>query len=116
MQSKYIPGTIIKGKVSGIEKYGIFLNFEDGYSGMIHISEVSDKFVKDLNSYALLNEIIPCKILSVDEEKKKIKLTIKNLDYDLRREEYPNEEFVILKQMLPIWMEEKLTEIKKENI
>ncbi len=107
------PGKIVKGKVSGIKPFGIFVNFEDGYSGMIHISEVSDQYVKDLNEYARLGETIPCRILEVDEENKKIKLTIKNMDYGLRRETKEDENFKPLKEMLPTWIDTKLEELKK---
>ena len=75
------PGRIVKGKVTGIKKYGIFVSFENEYTGMIHISEISENFVKDLNDYARIGELIPCKILEVKKEDKKAKLTIKNLDY-----------------------------------
>lgn len=106
------PGRIIKGTVSGIENYGIFVNFDDGYTGMIHISEVSDGFVRDLNAYAKIGEIIPCKILEIDHRTKKIKLTIKNLDYHLRRKESENDKFRMLKEMLPVWIEEKMKKLK----
>ena len=39
----YKIGDIVKGKVTGIENYGIFLLMEDGYTGLIHISEISEK-------------------------------------------------------------------------
>lgn len=108
-------GDIIKGKVSGIESYGIFVHCENGYSGMIHISEVSDRFVKDINDFAKINETIPCKILDVNHKTKKIKLSIKNLDYHLRREEKGKENFVTLKLMLPKWIEEKIEELNKKS-
>lgn len=108
------PGKIIKGTVSGIKPYGIFVNFENGYSGMIHISEISNKFVKDINEYAKIGEIVPCRVLEVNEQTKKIKLTIKNLDYELRRESSDNAMFQSLKEMLPIWMDEKLKEINEK--
>lgn len=106
------PGKIVKATVSGIANYGIFVNLENGYTGMIHISEVSDNYVKDLNDYAKIGERIPCKILEINYSTKKVKLSIKNLDYHLRRENGYQDNFINLKQMLPKWIEEKLTEIK----
>ena len=44
----YKIGDIVKGKVTGIENYGIFLLMEDGYTGLIHISEISEKFVRNV--------------------------------------------------------------------
>lgn len=107
------PGKIVKGKVSGIKPFGIFVHLEGGYSGMIHISEVSDQYVKDLNEYAKLGEMIPCRILEIDEKNKKIKLTIKNMDYELRRETKENENFKPLKEKFPTWIDTKLEELKK---
>ena len=46
---KYEKGKIVTGHVTGIEKYGIFVNLDEFYSGLIHISEISDGFVKDIN-------------------------------------------------------------------
>lgn len=115
MKEEIIPGKIIKGTVSGIETYGIFVNFSNNYSGMIHISEVSDKFVKDLNEYAKIGEEIPCKILNVDHKNKKLKLSIKNMDFALKKEKKLQENFESLKKMLPIWMKEKMQELKQEK-
>ena len=61
-------GNIVYGTVSGIEKYGIFINLNEYYSGLIHISEVSDSFVRNICDYVTMGETIKVKILEVDEE------------------------------------------------
>ena len=43
---KYDKGKIVTGQVTGIEKYGIFVSLDEFYSGLIHISEISDGFVR----------------------------------------------------------------------
>ena len=48
---KYENGKIIKGCVTGIESYGIFMSFDEYYSGLIHISEISKKFVRNFKYY-----------------------------------------------------------------
>lgn len=106
-------GRIVKGKVSGIKKYGIFVSFDNGYNGMIHISEISGSFVRDINLYAKEGEIIPCKIIELDAEQKKVKLTLKNLDYLMRRERHFNSNFDVLSKKLPDWIKEKMDEIQK---
>ena len=60
---KYKVGDVVKGIVTGFEKYGVFLSFEDDYVGLIHISELSEHFVKDVTNYANLNDEIPCVII-----------------------------------------------------
>ena len=47
----YKKGDMVKGKVTGIEKYGIFVSINDGVTGLIHISEISDAFVKNVFDY-----------------------------------------------------------------
>ena len=90
-------GDSVKGKVTGVENYGIFLLMDDGYTGLIHISEISDKFVRNVGDY-----------VQVDDENKRYKLTIKNYDY---REGKNNDivdvnGFTPLAEALPEWMKE----------
>lgn len=76
--SKYFDGDTVCGKVTGIEEYGIFLSFDDGSSGLVHISEISDNFVKDINDYAKIGDDITVKVLSVEDDNH-YKLSIKAL-------------------------------------
>lgn len=77
--TKYKTGNIVTGSVTGIEKYGAFINLDDYYNGLIHISEITDEFVKDINDYVKLGETITAKVISVDEETFHVKLSIKNI-------------------------------------
>ena len=61
----YQKGDIIKGVVSGIEPYGIFVKIDDDYSGLIHISEISSKFVRNVGDYVKQGEVIKIKILDI---------------------------------------------------
>ena len=45
----YKIGDIIEVEVSGIENYGIFVKAEDDYTGLIHISEIDNNYIKDIN-------------------------------------------------------------------
>ena len=77
--ANYEVGKVIEGSVTGIESYGIFVNLLDYYTGLIHISEISNKFVKDVNDYVKIGDTIKAKVLEVDEEKYQIKLSLKNV-------------------------------------
>ena len=55
---KYEKGKIIKGQVTGIEKYGIFVSLDEFYSGLIHISEINDKLSNEFRLTVLFNSII----------------------------------------------------------
>ena len=63
----YKVGDIIKVNVTGIEKYGIFVNIDADYNGLIHISEISDSFVRDINDYVKVGDTINSKILEIDD-------------------------------------------------
>lgn len=111
---KYEIGSIIKGQVSGIENYGIFVNFDGPYSGLIHISEISTGFVKEVQDYVSVGEEIFCKIIEIDENNNHLKLSIKDINYktdgSLQKNDF-DAGFKPLKEQLPIWTKEKLEEI-----
>ena len=79
--NKYKIGKIIEVEVIGIEKYGIFVNVDKSYKGLIHISEITKEFVKNIYDYVETGEIIRAKIISVNEKKHHIKLSIKDFEY-----------------------------------
>lgn len=115
MNQKYQIGDIAYGVVTGFEKYGIFLSFEGNYVGLIHISELSDHFVKDVSQYASVGEKIPCVIIECDDENKKLKCSIKNTDYALQKDALIDHGFAPLKKLLPIWIDEKLKEYQENQ-
>ena len=114
----YQEGDIIAGTVTGVEEYGIFVSFEDNQSGLIHISEISDSFVKDVGDYAQLNDKITAKVLSVDEDGH-YKLSIKGLDTQNKKDSHhiveTNHAFSTLKNKLSEWIEEAYQEIEKNK-
>lgn len=111
----YQKGTMEKGIVTGIENYGIFLSFEDGFTGLIHISELSDHFVKDVSEYACIGEEVLCFIIDCDLLNKKLKCSIRNTDFGRAKDQNIDHGFAPLKRQLPIWMEEKLKDMQ-ENL
>jgi S1 RNA binding domain protein len=69
-------GTIVDGVVTGITKFGAFVKLEDGTVGLVHISEVADAYVKDINEFLKENEQIKVKVVSIGENGK-VGLSIK---------------------------------------
>ena len=69
-------GSIVEGKVTGILKFGAFVDLGNGKSGMVHISEVAATFVKEIRDYVSENQVIKVKILNISEDGK-ISLSIK---------------------------------------
>jgi len=69
-------GEIIEGKVTGITNFGAFVDLSDGKTGLIHISEIAEEYVKDINDFLKINDKVKVKVISVDP-KGKIGLSIK---------------------------------------
>ncbi len=117
--TKYKKGSIIRGTVTGIESYGVFVSCDEYYSGLIHISEISYGFVKNITDYVNIGDVIYVEILDVDESLGQLKLSIKNIDYKYNRkakrrriQETPLG-FNTLAYNLPIWVEKGLKKVKK---
>lgn len=69
-------GMIVEGKVTGITKFGAFVDLEGGKTGMVHISEVASTYVNDIKEHLTEGQTVKVKILSISEEGK-ISLSIK---------------------------------------
>lgn len=115
----YKVGRIVKATVTGIESYGIFVNLDEYYSGLIHISEISHGFVKDVHNFVKIGDIIDVQILDVDEKTNHLKLSIKNINYANSRKvakKFIRETvhgFSTLKHQLPLWIAESEKKYKK---
>lgn len=117
---KYKQGEIIKGVVSGIEKYGVFVKLENNYNGLIHISELSDSYVRNVEDYAIIGTDIYAEIIAIDDYQQQIKLSIKNLTYKngvpIRKQKIEETSlgFKTLERNLPYWIEKNLKNSKKQ--
>ena len=118
MKKTYSNGQIIEGTITGIKPYGAFVNIDDDASGLIHISEISDDYVRDINYYVRQGEKIIVKIIDNSDGKDQLRLSLKGLYYSSRKERI-NEDykrpllpdnqigFETLKKAMPIWMKER---------
>ena len=109
---KYEKGRIVTGCVTGIEKYGVFVGLDEFYSGLIHISEISNGFVKNISDYVNIGETIKVKVLETDDDNYHVKLSIKNIDYRINLKKKMSiteigEGFAPLKKELDNWIAEK---------
>ena len=69
-------GDVLEGKVTGITKFGAFVELPEGKTGMVHISEVSTAYVEDISQYLKQDQIVKVKVINITEEGK-ISLSIK---------------------------------------
>lgn len=72
-------GEIIEGKITGITNFGVFVDMGDGKSGMVHISELSNTYVTDINEIFKVGDTVKAKILNIGDDGK-IALSIKKAE------------------------------------
>ncbi|MBR2810458.1 MAG: S1 RNA-binding domain-containing protein [Solobacterium sp.] len=75
----YTTGQITEGRITGIQPYGAFVALDSNVTGLIHISEISDGFVRDIRRYVHLNDIVRVKVLEYDALTHQAKLSLKAL-------------------------------------
>ena len=62
-------GMILEGKVSGITKFGAFVDLPDSQTGMVHISEVAPTFINEITDYVKLGQTVTVKVMSLNDGK-----------------------------------------------
>lgn len=62
-------GAIVDGTVKSVMKFGAFVEIEDGNTGLVHISEISNSFVKDINDYVKVGDPVKVKVLEIEDDK-----------------------------------------------
>jgi S1 RNA binding domain protein len=97
-------GSTVEGKVTGITKFGAFVELPGGDTGLIHISEVANTYVKDIYNYLKPDEKVKVKVIKVAEDGK-IGLSIKQLEDSSDRRDHVSE----------LSFEEKMSRFMKES-
>lgn len=69
-------GDILEGKITDVMQYGVFVKLGEGKSGLVHISEVSNEYVEDINQVVKKGDTVKVKVLSIDDSGK-ISLSMK---------------------------------------
>ena len=107
-------GKIVDGKVSGITKFGAFVELPEGKTGLVHISEVAEEYVTDIKAHLTENQDVKVKIMSIDPNGK-ISLSIrKALPKKTFQDNKKNEE-VKAKQEENISFEDRLAKFMKDS-
>ncbi len=78
---KYQPGQVVKGPVTKITNFGVFVGLEDGLEGLLHISELADHKVENPEDVVKVGQEIEVKVLRVDADERKIGLSRKRVDW-----------------------------------
>lgn len=69
-------GEIVEGKITGITKFGVFVDIGDNVTGMVHISEIARTFVNEIRDFVKVGDAVKAKVLSIGDDGK-ISLSIK---------------------------------------
>ncbi|HOO56281.1 MAG TPA: S1 RNA-binding domain-containing protein [bacterium] len=71
-------GDLVEGTVVDIAKFGAFVKIKGGKTGLVHISQISDKFVREISEFVAIGMPVVAKVISVDD-KGRVQLSIKNV-------------------------------------
>ncbi len=83
--------SILEGKVTGIMNFGAFVSLPGGKSGLVHISEIANSFVKDVHDHLQVGQQVKVKVLGINEQGK-INLSIKRVqDEENQKPERPTQ-------------------------
>ncbi|HEX6594490.1 MAG TPA: S1 domain-containing post-transcriptional regulator GSP13 [Bacillota bacterium] len=80
---------VLQGKVTGIQPYGAFVAINDDIQGLVHISEITHGFVKDVNDHLAIGDEVTVKILHIDEKNEKVSLSIRATIEPLEKQAKP---------------------------
>jgi S1 RNA binding domain protein len=70
-------GSVVEGTVVGITNFGAFVQIDGAGTGLVHISEIANEYVRDVNNHLKMNEKVKVKVLNVDPATNKVDLSLK---------------------------------------
>ena len=105
--------TYIGAVVSVYTSYAIML-FDEGWTGLLHISEVSTSYIRSFASYITIGSIYNVKVIAVDEDSGQVRVSLKQMTNSERRKSFrhcpvdsQDIDFAPLAKMLPLWIAEE---------
>jgi small subunit ribosomal protein S1 len=88
--ARFKPGQKVKGKVTKLTNFGVFVELEQGLEGLLHISELSDDKIESPEEVVKVGDEVDVKVLRVDAKDRKIGLSMRNVDDPTVPEEIPD--------------------------
>lgn len=122
----YKIGNRVRGNVTGIQPYGVFVALDDETQGLVHISELKHGFIKEIEDVVSIGDEVDVIVMDIDEYSKKISLSMRGL-HKPKYHPFSNKkknprygrrtgtEFESIRKQLPIWIEEALREIEENQ-
>ena len=122
---EYKVGDVIIGKVNQVRPYALFLTFESGQNGLLHISELSDKYIRDIEKFGTVGDELKVKVLSIDPQNGFLRVSYKAIPeeekYNTHDEsahhiaQFDEADFHDLEAKLPEWIKDTLEKAKEEE-
>ena len=123
--NNYEINEIVEGTIREIRPYGALITFPDDRSGLLHIKQISDAFISNINTYLQVNAQIKVRIIEIDKLNGFLKLSLKSVpnnervQFDRSKRETtinPSQtDFSALEKALPEWIENTLKEIDNDQ-
>lgn len=111
-------GDVVTGKIFKVRPFALFVKLEDNSEGLVHISELSDSYVKDIEAFGTIDDEITVKVIQVDGKNGFMRFTYKGVPEEERSTTHQDNhrhmiaadenEFIPLKEKLPEWINEVL--------
>ena len=121
----YEVGDYILGTVNQIRPYALFLSFDDGSKGLLHISEISDDYVRDIELFGSIGDVIKVKIIEIDPYNGFLRVSYKQVPEKERYSTHDNSkkkvpqfdeaDFSSLEEKLPEWIAETLKKARQKK-
>ena len=122
---KYEVGQLIIGRVESVKPYALFSTFDEDIKGLLHISEISNAYIRDIEKFGTVGDEMKVKILSIDEHNGFMRVSLKQVPEEDRFSTHSNdkrhipevdrEAFKDLEEHLPGWIENTLAKAKEEE-
>lgn len=114
-------GSIVEGKVTGVMPFGAFVSLPDNKSGLVHISEITKEYVKDIKDHIKQGDIVKVKVLDIDKNGK-INLSIRQAQETEKKQQKPKSKGPVRPADIDWWQkdeeelsfEDKLSRFKKD--
>ncbi|MBR0295268.1 MAG: S1 RNA-binding domain-containing protein [Bacilli bacterium] len=122
---EFVIGSLVIGKVEAIRPYAVFMSFSDGRNGLLHISEISDAYIRDIEKFASVGDEIKVKIIDIDPNNGFLRVSLKQVPEEEAFSTHQNnrrdkvdatsDEFKTLAEKLPNWIEEAYQKAKEDE-
>lgn len=122
---EYKVGDIIIGVVNQVRPYALFLTFENGQNGLLHISELTDSYVRDIEKYGTIGDQLKVKVLSIDPSNGFLRVSYKAVpdsekfnshnDSIHHNAQFDQADFKDLEAKIPEWIEQTLQLAKEDK-